>query len=218
MPPFAIQCCLHPPATSNPRPSCKSFELIDHARYASRRVTVPLRIFGENTVAYHAVKKLTMIACPLKRDAKCTGRAAAPGAGMQEVVVPLGERVLIAGVRATDGQLMNHLRSYVCDKDRFPAITVKDGYILYWNPLKAAKNNLDKIYLEGLPTACLIQARPQDRGTRSLLNLLDQGLPCSSQNSKRWKKGGGIVRKMDITSNRTLIFLLHFQRLSRFFF
>ena len=49
-----------------------------------------------------------------------------PGACMEEIVVPLGERVMIAGVRATDGQLMNHLRAYVCDKDRSPALTIKD--------------------------------------------------------------------------------------------
>ena len=103
-----------------------SFELIDRAKYAGRRVTVPLQIFGENTVAYHAPKKFTVVSCPLKRDNKCTGRASAPGACMAEVVVPLGERVLIAGVRATDGQLMNHLRAYICDKDRAPALTIKD--------------------------------------------------------------------------------------------
>ena len=103
-----------------------SFELIDRAKYAGRRVTVPIQIFGENTVAYHAPKKFTVVSCPLKRDNKCTGRESAPGACMVEVVVPLGERILIAGVRATDGQLMNHLRAYVCDKDRSPALTIKD--------------------------------------------------------------------------------------------
>ena len=45
---------------------------------------------------------------------------------MAEVEVPLGERVLIAAVRATDGQLLNHLRAYICDRDRSPAITIKD--------------------------------------------------------------------------------------------
>lgn len=103
-----------------------SFELIDRAKWAGRRVTVPLQIFGENTVAYHAPSKLTVASCPLKRDSKCTGRKTAPGACMQEIVVPLGDRVLIAGVRATDGQLMNHLRAYVCDKDKNPSLTIKD--------------------------------------------------------------------------------------------
>lgn len=103
-----------------------SFELIDRAKYAGRRVTVPLQIFGENTVAYHAPKKITVSSCPLLRDSKCTGRQTAPGACKAEIDVPLGERVLIAGVRATDGQLMNHLRAYVCDKDRNPSLTIKD--------------------------------------------------------------------------------------------
>lgn len=79
-----------------------SFELIDRAKYAGRRVTVPIQIFGENTVAYHAPAKFTVSFCPLKRDNKCTGRKGYAGACMAEVVVPLGERVLIAGVRATD--------------------------------------------------------------------------------------------------------------------
>ena len=103
-----------------------SFELIDRAKWAGKRVTVPIQIFGENTVAYHAPSKFTVASCPLKKDSKCTGRKSSPGACMQEIVVPLGERVLIAGVRATDGQLMNHLRAYVCDQDRAPALTIKD--------------------------------------------------------------------------------------------
>ena len=103
-----------------------SFELIDRAKYAGKRVTVPLQVFGENTVAYHAPKKVTVSSCPLKRDSKCTGRAGRAGACLEDIQIPLGERVLIAGVRATDGQLMNHLRSYICDKDRAPALTIRD--------------------------------------------------------------------------------------------
>ena len=103
-----------------------SFELIDRAKYAGRRVTVPIQIFGENTVAYHAPKKFTVSSCPLLRDSKCTGRRTSPGACQAEIDVPLGDRVLIAGVRATDGQLMNLLRAYVCDKDRNPSLTIKD--------------------------------------------------------------------------------------------
>ena len=103
-----------------------SFELIDRAKYAGRRVTVPIQIFGENTVAYHAPAKFTVASCPLKRDNKCTGREGHAGVCMEEVVVPLGERVLIAGVRATDGQLMKNLRAYICDKDRNPSLTIKD--------------------------------------------------------------------------------------------
>jgi hypothetical protein len=104
----------------------RSFELIDRAKYAGRRVTMPIQIFGENTVAYHAPAKFTVASCPLKRDNKCTGREGHAGACMAEVVVPLGERILIAGVRATDGQLLKNLRAYICDKDRSPALTIKD--------------------------------------------------------------------------------------------
>ena len=103
-----------------------SFELIDRAKYAGCRVTVPLQVFGENTVAYHAPSKFTVASCPLKRDSKCTGRSGHAGACMEEVTIPIGDRVLIAGIRATDGQLMKNLRAYVCDKDRAPALTVKD--------------------------------------------------------------------------------------------
>ncbi len=104
----------------------QSFELIDRARYAGKRITVPLQIYGENTVAYHAPKKITVASCSLLKESKCTGRASDPGACQAEIVVPLGERILIAGVRATDAQLLNHMRAYVCDKDRSPSLTVKD--------------------------------------------------------------------------------------------
>lgn len=103
-----------------------SFELIDRAKYSGHRVTVPIQLFGENTVAYHAPAKFTVVSCPLKRDNKCTGREGHAGACMAEVVVPLGERVLIAGVRSTDGQLLKNLRAYICDKDRSPSLTIKD--------------------------------------------------------------------------------------------
>ncbi len=104
----------------------ESFELIDRSKYAGKRITVPLQIYGENTVTYHAVKKFTVSSCQAKKDSKCNGRKDHEGACQAEIEVPLGERVLIAGVRATDSQLLKHLRSYVCDKDKNPAITIKD--------------------------------------------------------------------------------------------
>lgn len=104
----------------------ESFELIDRSKYAGKRITVPLEVYGENTVTYHAVQKFTISACPLKKDSKCSGRKDQPGRCMVEVEVPRGERVLIAGVRATDNQLLKHLRSYICDQDKNPAITIKD--------------------------------------------------------------------------------------------
>lgn len=118
----------YPTPISHLEPPIKlqSFEQIDRAKYAGRRVSVPLQIFGENTVAYHAVKKFTVVSCPAKTNGNCTGRAGHAGVCMEEVVVPLGERVMIAGVRATDGQLMKHLRAYICDQNRSPSLTVKD--------------------------------------------------------------------------------------------
>lgn len=117
-----------PTPTSHLEPpvALQSFEQIDRAKYAGKRVTVPLQVFGENTVAYHAVKKFTIVTCPARKDGKCTGREGHPGVCMTEVEVPLGERVLIAGVRATDNQLLKHIRAYICDKDKGPSITIKD--------------------------------------------------------------------------------------------
>ncbi len=75
----------------------ESFELIDRSKYAGKRITVPLQIYGENTVTYHAVKKFTVSSCQAKKDSKCNGRKDHEGACQAEIEVPLGERVLIAG-------------------------------------------------------------------------------------------------------------------------
>ncbi|MDI6752809.1 MAG: hypothetical protein QME78_00255 [Thermodesulfobacteriota bacterium] len=108
-----------------------SFEQIDRAEYAGKRVTVPLQVYGENTVAYHAVTKVKVTSCPALRDGKCAGLTGPDGktlirSCLQEIDIPLGERVMISGVRATEGQLQKHLRDYVCDKDRRPALLYKD--------------------------------------------------------------------------------------------
>jgi hypothetical protein len=109
----------------------EGFEQIDRAEYAGRRVTVPLQVFGENTVAYHTVTKLRVTSCPALRDGKCTGPTKEDGKTLihscvKEIEVPLGERVMVASVRATEGQLRNHLRDFVCDRDRRPALSYKD--------------------------------------------------------------------------------------------
>jgi hypothetical protein len=103
-----------------------SFEQVDRSEYAGRRVTVPLQVYGENTVAYHAVSRVQVSSCLALRDGKCSGRKEKDGACLHPIEIPLGDRVMIAGVRATEGQLQNHLRAFVCDKDRRPALTYKD--------------------------------------------------------------------------------------------
>ena len=108
-----------------------SFEQVDRAEYAGKRVTVPLQVYGENTVAYHTVTKVKVSNCPAMRDGKCAGLTGPDGktlirSCLQEIDIPLGERVMISGVRATEGQLQKHLRDYVCDKDRRPALIYKD--------------------------------------------------------------------------------------------
>jgi hypothetical protein len=103
-----------------------SFEQIDQAKHAGLRVAVPMQVFGENTVAYHAATKVKVTNCPALRDGKCTGRSGRDGACLSEIEIPLGERVMIAGVRASEGQHQKHLRDYVCDKDRRPAVVVED--------------------------------------------------------------------------------------------
>jgi hypothetical protein len=60
------------------------------------------------------------------RDGKCTGRSGQEGACLNEIEIPLGERVMVSSVRATEGQLQKHLRDYVCDKDKRPALKYSD--------------------------------------------------------------------------------------------
>jgi hypothetical protein len=103
-----------------------SFEQIDKKKYAGKRVVLPLQVFGENTVAYHAVSKVTVSNCQPLKDGKCNGRKGHEGACLNEIEIPVGERVLIASVRATEAQLQKHLQDYVCDQNKRPALTYKD--------------------------------------------------------------------------------------------
>ncbi len=110
----------------------ESFEQIDHAEYAGKRVVLPLQVYGENTVAYHAVTKVKVSSCPAAKDGKCAGITEDDGktvirSCLQPIDIPLGDRVMIASVRATEGQLQKLLRDYVCDKDRRPALTYEDA-------------------------------------------------------------------------------------------
>ncbi|MBM4288883.1 MAG: minichromosome maintenance protein MCM, partial [Deltaproteobacteria bacterium] len=64
-------------------------------------------------------------------DGKCSGKKGPDGkemsgACLQPIEIPLGSRVLIAGVRATEGQLQKLLRDYVCDKDKRPVLVYQD--------------------------------------------------------------------------------------------
>ncbi|MFA5382454.1 MAG: toprim domain-containing protein [Candidatus Micrarchaeia archaeon] len=103
-----------------------SFEQVDQGKYAGKRVTVPIQVFGENTVAYHALTKIKVSHCLDLINSKCNGKKGCEGACGGEIEIPLGDRLMIAGVRATEGQLQNHLRAFVCDKDKRPALTYKD--------------------------------------------------------------------------------------------
>lgn len=107
------------------------FEQIDRAKNAGKRVTVPLQVFGENTVAYHTVTKVRVTNCPAIRDGKCSGPTKEDcktliHSCLEEIEIPVGARVMVSAVRATEGQLQNHLRDYVCDKDRRPALSYRD--------------------------------------------------------------------------------------------
>jgi hypothetical protein len=121
-PPFT-----YPTAVSHlPEPiELKDFAHIDRSENAGKRVTVNLQVYGENTVAYYAARKIKITHCQLKKEAKCSGPGKT-GRCQGDIEVPLGDRVLIAGVRATDSQFKNLLRDYVCDKDRRPALHVED--------------------------------------------------------------------------------------------
>lgn len=104
----------------------ESFEQVDHSDYAGKRVTVPLQVYGENTVAYHAITRVEVSHCQTRKDGKCNGRKGQEGACQQPIEIPIGDRLMISGVRATEGQLQKYLRDYVCDQDKRPALIYRD--------------------------------------------------------------------------------------------
>jgi hypothetical protein len=109
----------------------KSFTEIDKSEYAGQRVTVDLQVFGENTVAYYAPTTIKVTHCQARVEGKCNGpkdekTGQSNGACQQEIHVPMGDRILISGVRATESQFKNLLRDYVCDRDKRPTLKVED--------------------------------------------------------------------------------------------
>ncbi|MBM4274995.1 MAG: hypothetical protein FJ134_11130, partial [Deltaproteobacteria bacterium] len=109
----------------------KSFTEIDKSENAGQRVTVDLQVFGENTVAYYAAMKIKVTHCQARVEGKCNGpkdekTGQSNGACQQDIPVPMGDRILIAGVRATESQFKNLLRDYVCDRDKRPTLKVED--------------------------------------------------------------------------------------------
>ncbi|MBM4289485.1 MAG: hypothetical protein FJ135_15315, partial [Deltaproteobacteria bacterium] len=94
----------YPTPVSHLEPSIQlsSFEQVDRSEYAGKRVTVPLQVYGENTVAYHGVTRVVVASCPALRDGKCSGKKGPDGkemsgACLQPIEIPLGSRVMIAG-------------------------------------------------------------------------------------------------------------------------
>lgn len=105
----------------------QSFTEIDKTEYAGKRVTVNLQVYGENTVAYYGPRKIRVTYCLAQKEGKCNGGIEGKsGACLHDIHVPLGDRVLIAGVRATEGQLRSLMQAYVCPKDKRPALRVED--------------------------------------------------------------------------------------------
>ena len=118
----------YPTATSHlPKPiELASFTQIDKSEYAGQRVTVPLLVYGENSEAYHAVTRVRVTSCRAIKEGKCTGPRENPGACLEPIEVPLGHRVQLASVAASDTQLKGSLRDFVCDQDKRPALIVED--------------------------------------------------------------------------------------------
>ncbi|MBU4447299.1 MAG: hypothetical protein KKD99_01840 [Proteobacteria bacterium] len=126
--------------------------------HCDQRVSVSLQIFGENTVAYHAPTKIKVTYCLALKDGKCSGCKGQDGRCLDDIYVPMGDRVMLAGVRAPEGQLLNHVRTFVCDRDKRPALkieartTVREAYAhQIFEPMKLdQQNQIDKqIYLLG---------------------------------------------------------------------
>jgi predicted transcriptional regulator len=127
-----------------------SFVKVDQSEHAGQRVTVDLQVFGENTVAYHAPVKVQVVHCIARKEGKCTGPDHGRWLCVDEINIPLGERILIASVGATASQLKTYLRDYICDKDKRPTLTVADADQLtvrelwahqVFNPMQSARED-----------------------------------------------------------------------------
>jgi hypothetical protein len=99
-----------------------SFKDIDEHRHVGKRVTLPLYIFGENSEAYHAPTRVSVLECPGKKKFGCTGRADWDWSCDEPIPILTGDRIQLSCVGATDMQMKSNLRDFVCDRAMKPAL------------------------------------------------------------------------------------------------
>lgn len=142
------------PTIDMPDPvSLGSFKSIDEHRYVGQRVTLPLYIFGENSEAYHAPTKVTVLECPGKKKFGCTGRADWDWSCDEPIPICTGDRIQLSCVAASDLQMKSYLRDFVCDKGMKPALkldpadrlTIREVYahqVIYPGSKTSSENEL----------------------------------------------------------------------------
>jgi len=115
------------PSTALPDPvTLQSFSEVNNDKYAGQRITVPLYVFGENSEAYHAPTEIEVTHCELCDQSKCHGREDWDWLCEDPIGVKMGDRIQLASIRASDAQLRGSLREFVCDRNKRPAVTVRD--------------------------------------------------------------------------------------------
>ncbi len=115
------------PSVALPDPvGLKNFAYINDERYAGKRVTVPLYVYGENSEAYSAPTEVEVTYCPLLEEGKCKGREGHEGECEEPIKIRIGDRVQLSCVRSSDPQMKGYIREYICDRNKRPAIHISD--------------------------------------------------------------------------------------------
>ena len=111
-------------STTDKMPKAKqleSFLAIEDSKYVGQRISVPLFVYGENSETYHAPTEIKVSYCPLLEKGDCTGRPDWDWLCEDVIEIPVGSRIQLSSVAASDAQLRTALCDYVCHRNKRPS-------------------------------------------------------------------------------------------------
>jgi len=103
-----------------------SFLDIENSANVSQRVSVPLFVYGENSETYHSPTQIIVPHCPEIKKGNCTGRSSWNQECTVPIEIPLGSRIQLASVGASDAQLRTSLCDYICDRNKRPSLIIDE--------------------------------------------------------------------------------------------